>query len=693
MRKIWDIHGGIHPPENKLQSTQTPIATASIPPVLVFPLSQHIGAPAVPVVEVGQKVLKGEMIAEGNGFVSVPIHASTSGEIISIEDRAIAHPSGMSSRCIVLKADNKDEWVTLNSCDDFRTMEKTELLDRIRNAGIAGMGGAGFPSAVKLATTNNTTIDTLIINATECEPYITADDILMRERANEIVGGIQILQHIITPTKETVIGIEDNKPEAIAALQTATQDTNIEIAVFPTKYPSGGEKQLIEILTGKEVPAGGLPADIGIICQNVGTTAAIFQAISEGKPLISRITTVTGNAVETRGNFEVLLGTPVNYLLEQSQLRQDQCSRIIMGGPMMGFTLHDHSVPIVKTTNCLLAPTEDELPLPQPAQACIRCGLCAEACPVSLLPQQMYWFARGKEYEKLEAHNIMDCIECGACSYACPSQIPLVQYYRASKADIREMKQDAIKAEQSKARFEARQERIERQEAEKEAKRKARKAAAEAKAAGRIADGESDPIQAAIERAKAKKEKADPAQQAIEKAKSKRADKSPETPTRDSLEQALAAVDKRLKTAQEKLNQAKQENSDKITAFQTGVDKTQEKYDKAKQALDDFIKKNPDADSSKSKAEPLTGDAAQDAIAKALAKREAASSMSDEQRLENAVSSISKRIEKAKEKVKTGEQEQSEHLEILKESVAKLEGKLEDATQALNEYRENNGTA
>ncbi|MEP5764993.1 MAG: electron transport complex subunit RsxC [Halieaceae bacterium] len=509
MRKIWDFHGGVHPAENKLQSLQCDISSAGIPPQLTFPLSQHIGAPAEPIVEVGEKVRKGQKIAEARGFISVPVHASTSGTISAIEDRLIAHASGLSAPCIVLDSDGQDEWISHQGTEDYSKLEKAELLKIIRDAGIAGMGGAGFPTAVKLAVNPDAhKIQTLIINGTECEPYITADDVLMRERAADIIAGAEILRHILNPD-EVLIGVEDNKGAAAAALKGAVRNSgsSVEIVTFPTKYPSGGEKQLIEILTGKQVPSGGLPSELGIVCQNVGSVVAIYRAVVHGEPLISRITTVTGAAVAQAQNFEVLLGSPMSYLLQLAGFQPERCARLVMGGPMMGFTVADHEVPVVKTTNCLLAPTAEELPAPDPAQACIRCGLCAEACPASLLPQQLYWFARSREYEKLAAHNLFDCIECGACSYACPSHIPLVQYYRAGKAEVTQMRHDQAKSEHSRTRFEARQERLERDAAAKEAQRAARKQAAEERARQAASEGQedADPIQAAIERAQAKK--------------------------------------------------------------------------------------------------------------------------------------------------------------------------------------------
>jgi len=504
MRKIFGFHGGIHPPENKHQSVGAPIENAGIPEQLTIPLSQHIGAPASCIVRVGERVLKGQLIAEAKGFVSVPLHAPTSGVISAIENRVIAHPSGLSAPCIVIDTDGEERWIDHSGEPAYESVERSELLNRIRNAGITGMGGAGFPTAVKLTVGPDTNIETLILNGTECEPYITADDVLMRERAEQIIRGAMILRYILKP-KETIVGVEDNKPEGIAAMRAAAENTGIEIVSFPTKYPSGGEKQLIEILTGKQVPSGGLPSDIGVLCQNIGTAVAVANAIDKGEPLISRITTVTGEAVESPRNFEVLLGTPINFLLQKAGYQAEKNNRLIMGGPMMGFSTPQADVPVVKTSNCLLAPTENELPTPPPAQACIRCAMCAEACPASLLPQQLFWFSQGKEYEKLEDHKLFDCIECGACSYVCPSNIPLVQYYRSAKADILQARRDNEKSEQSRARFEAREERLVQQVAEREAKRAARKKAAEERAKKAASGDGEDPIQAAIERAKAKK--------------------------------------------------------------------------------------------------------------------------------------------------------------------------------------------
>ena len=673
MRKIFDFHGGIHPPENKDQSLQAPIKPAGVPPELIIPLSQHIGAPAETIVAVGDRVLAGQMIAEADGFVSVAKHASSSGIVVAIEDRKIAHPSGFTAPCVVIATDGKDEWIPLHAIDDYTTLERVELLQRIRTAGIAGMGGAGFPSAVKLSLQPETDIETLIINGTECEPYITADDILMRERADQIIDGVKVLRHLIDPA-ETLIGVEDNKPAGLAALRAAARGTGIDVVEFPTKYPSGGEKQLIEILTGKQVPSGGLPSQVGVVCQNLGSAVAIHDAVVHGRPLVSRITTVTGEAVSRPGNYEVLIGTPMSYLLELAGYDPDRNQRLIMGGPMMGFTVPDPAVPVVKTTNCILAPTEHELPTPPPAQACIRCGMCAEVCPVSLLPQQLFWFAQGKEFEKLEEHNLFDCIECGACSYACPSNIPLVQYYRASKAEILQLRKDHVKSEQSRIRFEARQERLEREEAEKEAKRAARKKAAEERAKqAASADGDEaaeDPIQAAIERARAKKA----AQQN---------GTTSETSPLEKLEQAVASTRKRLDTAVSKLNEAKETGSDLVDALQTGVDKTRAKLDKAEQALREHQASGNTQD--QAAAAESTTDPARLAIEKAMAARAAEAELSPEEKSRMQREKLEQRLAKARERLATGRAagEEDKILEALEATVARLEEKITDASEAL----------
>lgn len=480
---IFSFHGGIHPPENKAQSLQLPLGRPSLPSELILPLGQHIGQSSRPLVKVGDKVLKGETIAINNGFLSSFLHAPTSGTIAAIEERLIAHPSGLSDLCIILTPDGNETWTTLEPLNNWQNISKTDVLAYLSEMGIIGMGGAGFPTQVKLQGAHKNPLTHFIINAAECEPYITADDMLIREKTLELVLGIEMLQHLVE-ADNVIIGIEDNKPTAIAALKTVLTQRNskIQIAVVPTKYPSGGEKQLIQLLTGKEVPSGQYPADIGVLCQNVGTCVAVHDAITQGKPLISRFTTLTGDALKSPQNVEVLLGTPVEHLLEYADSEPKKLSRLIMGGPMMGYTLDSAAVPIVKTSNCILAASKKELPPPAPEQACIRCGMCEQACPASLLPQQLLWFSKSQEFEKAEHHNLFDCIECGACSYVCPSSIPLVQYYRHTKSSIREAREANVKSDLAKQRFEARKARQEAEAAEKEAKRLARQKAAPSKA-------------------------------------------------------------------------------------------------------------------------------------------------------------------------------------------------------------------
>ena len=552
--KTWNIPGGIHPPERKTLSNRTPIQPTPLPKRLILPLSQHIGAPAEPLVAVGERVLKGQKIADAAGFVSVAVHAPTSGTVTFIGPQPYPHASGMLAPAIVIEADGLDQWCALAPCADFRSLTAEVLLAKIRDAGINGLGGAGFPTAVKLTARPQQKIHTLILNGTECEPYITADDLLMRERASELVSGIDILAQLIQPD-EVLIGIEDNKPEAIAALRAALSERAYQLRVFPTKYPSGGEKQLIQILTGREVPAGGLPADIGILCQNVGTAVAVHDAVVLGRPLISRITTLTGEALARPMNVEALIGTPVAELLAFAGLDEQKLDRLIMGGPMMGVTLPALDVPLIKTCNCLLAPTRSELPPPPPALPCIRCGECALACPASLLPQQLHFFALGSEHEQLKAHNLFDCIECGACAYVCPSSIPLVQYYRAAKAEIRELEQKQQKAEHSKQRFELRQERLRREEERKEEERRARaEKAARAKAAQAEAAAAAPVVSAAPavnEDLKRLKIEASMAQVALKKAEKQLAQH--DTP---ELQAQVAELRAALETAQKALADA-----------------------------------------------------------------------------------------------------------------------------------------
>ena len=506
-QKFWTFPGGVHPDGRKHLSNQTAINILPLPKQLVIPVKQHIGTAGACLVSVGDKVLKGQTLTSSPHPFSVPVHAPTSGLVTAIEERTTAHPSGLPELCVVIEADGNDTWTELKPIADYQQQTKSSLISAICEAGIAGMGGAGFPTHIK--STPRKKVEFLVINGVECEPYITADDRLMREFAWQIRQGIDILSHLIEP-KVVIIAIEDNKPEAFKAMQQVCTDTPaIRVVQIPTKYPAGGEKQLIQVLTGREVPRTGLPADIGVMMFNVGTCYAIADAILHGKPLIQRVVTVTGEAVQKPQNVWALIGTPIEHLLSQAQyqLKKQKAPTVIMGGPMMGFTLPTVEVPVVKITNCLLVPAKKELNLSQRELACIRCSACADACPVSLLPQQMYWHSKALELDKAEEYNLFDCIECGACAYVCPSEIPLVHYYRKAKAQIRIQRDDKDKAEKSKQRFEARKARLEKEKQEREAKHT--KAAAARKQATQPAIGEDsgakDKVAAALARAKAKK--------------------------------------------------------------------------------------------------------------------------------------------------------------------------------------------
>ncbi|EPY1010244.1 electron transport complex subunit RsxC [Vibrio vulnificus] len=498
---LWDFPGGVHPAENKRQSNQQPLVHAALANEIVLPLKQHIGKPGNILVNVGDHVLKGQLLTQSNAGFTLPIHASTSGTITAIETRTVAHPSGLSEMCVVITPDGQDTWCEKQPVVDYSQQNSDYLLDVIRMAGISGMGGAGFPTAKKIQSGLGRT-EILIVNAAECEPYITADDKLLQEHAEEVLQGIEIVEHILQP-KLTIIGIEDNKPEAIKALEFAAQNKDIVIRVIPTKYPSGGEKQLIKVLTNKEVPAGGIPADIGILVQNVGSLYAIKRAVIDGEPMVNRVVTLTGNTFETPRNVWVPLGTPVHALLEQFGYQADKkLPRLIMGGPMMGFSLPHANVPITKTSNCILAPTRKEISPAGYEMECIRCGACAEACPASLLPQQLQWHAKAEEFDKCEELNLKDCIECGACAFVCPSEIPLVSYYRQAKAEIRTRAQEADAAERAKLRFEEKKARMER---EKEERENRFKKAAEDRRKEMKSTGGDDAIAAAIARVKAQK--------------------------------------------------------------------------------------------------------------------------------------------------------------------------------------------
>ena len=461
--KIWDFNGGIHPPEMKTQSNGTPLRQVPLAQRFVMPLKQHIGAQGELCVAEGQHVLRGQALTRGWGRM-LPVHAPTSGTVVAIAPHSTAHPSALAELSVIIDADGEDRWIEREGWQDYRSQSREALIERIHQFGVAGLGGAGFPTGNKLQGGGDK-IETLIINAAECEPYITADDRLMQDCAAQVVEGIRILAHILQPS-EVLIGIEDNKLQAISMLRAVLADArDISLRVIPTKYPSGGAKQLTQILTGKQVPHGGRSSDIGVLMQNVGTAYAVKRAIVDGEPITERVVTLTGEAVSRPGNVWARLGTPVRHLLNDAGFCPSADQMVIMGGPLMGFTLPWLDVPVVKITNCLLAPSATEMGEPQEEKGCIRCSACADACPADLLPQQLYWFSKGQQHDKATAHNIADCIECGACAWVCPSNIPLVQYFRQEKAELYAISQEEKRAAEAKARFEARQARLEREKA------------------------------------------------------------------------------------------------------------------------------------------------------------------------------------------------------------------------------------
>jgi electron transport complex protein RnfC len=687
--KVWELPGGIHPPQHKSQSLQLPLGDLPLPPVLVIPLNQHLGTPAQPVVQVGERVLAGQLIGAADGTFSANTHASTSGRVIAIEERAIPHPSGMNSESVVIEPDGKNEWIELTPCEDYRSFDRLTLLDKIRAAGVAGLGGAGFPTAVKLAPKSTQVIDTLILNGAECEPYITADDMLMQVRAAELVAGTLLLSHILHHPKNLLIGIEDNKPKAIAAVKAAVtgaaatdpEAASIQVVVIPTKYPSGGAKQLTQILTGREIPSGHHSADVGVICVNVATAAVAWRAVRFGEPLVSRITTVVGDALTSQRNVNVLLGTPISYVLAQHGFTLQQASRVVMGGPMMGFTLLDLAAPVIKTSNCILAPSTQELPEPQPAQACIRCGMCAEVCPASLLPQQLFWYAQAEDFERLESHNLFDCIECGACSYVCPSTIPLVQYYRAAKGSIRLHEIEKEKSDRSRQRFEFRQERIAKEEAEKEAKRLARQKAAE-------------------EAKKKLAEKAAEAAAAPQSAQPTAAVSAPTAATQVASDEQKAKLERMVSAAKNALefqqktlvpNKTNPVISDEqLVKQQVRIKQAELKLAEAEKKLAECAAQTNVIEPSAAliTATPAVAPAApavdmNDPVAAAIARAQAKLTMSPEDKARANLESLRARFAKAEEKVAAAKTEGSANLDALQQGAEKLQQKITEALAEL----------
>lgn len=486
--KLFSFKGGIKPDPQKTLSTQLPIAQAPLVSRYIVPLHQSVGGTPRPIVQVGDKVLKGQRLGDADGWVSAAVHAPTSGTVVEIGPYIIPHPSGLPTDCVVIEADGQDTWIERTPFD-MNGASTDAVREYLRDMGIVGMGGATFPSHVKLSLPSTKRIEALIINGAECEPFITCDDRLMREDAEEIIRGSLCFGQLLQ-AERILIGVEDNKPEAIAALQTAQQALNAAVSVItvPTIYPTGGAKELIRVLTGKEVPGSKRATDFGVQVFNVATVQSAWRAITLGEPLISRIVTVSG-AVDEPRNWSVPIGMPIASLIQLAKPRVES-DGVIMGGPMMGFRVPTTTAPVMKSTNSLIVHAPGLFP-PKPAELpCIRCGACATACPQELQPFELYWWSRASKFEQLERYKLFDCIECGCCDYVCPSHIPLVNYFRFAKSEIKAERREQQIADAARERFEfreARAEREKREKAERLAKANAARQAAEAAAAAAAA--------------------------------------------------------------------------------------------------------------------------------------------------------------------------------------------------------------
>ncbi|WP_337742697.1 electron transport complex subunit RsxC [Fusobacterium gonidiaformans] len=434
--KFFGFRGGVHPPENKLQTETFPVEKLEAPKMLYVPLLQHIGAPLDPLVAVGDQVLKGQKIADSQGFLTSPIHSPVSGTVKKIEERVF--PLMGTCKSIVIENDGQETWAELSKIENWETAEVKDLLAMIREKGIVGIGGASFPTHVKLNPPADTKIDTLLLNGAECEPYLNSDNRLMLENPSSIIEGVKIIKKILG-VSTAIIGIEENKPEAIANMKKAAEGTGIEIAPLKTKYPQGGEKQLIKAVLNREVPSGKLPSSVGVVVQNTGTAAAIYEGLVHGTPLIEKVVTVSGKAIATPKNVRIAIGTPFSYLLDACGVDREKVDKLVMGGPMMGMAQFSEEAPVIKGTSGLLALTTEETN-PYKPKACIGCGKCVSVCPMSLEPVMFARLAAFQQWEGLQHYHLMDCIECGSCAFICPANRPLTEAIKIGKAKLRSMK-------------------------------------------------------------------------------------------------------------------------------------------------------------------------------------------------------------------------------------------------------------
>lgn len=463
---------------HKEASTRQPLAHSPLPALALMPLNQHTGDPSQPCVEIGQRVRLGQAIARPQAGLSAWLHAPVAGRVLTIEPQPAPHLGGRETPAIVIENDGTD--AVCDDCvpiDDYTALAPDDLLVRIERAGIVGLGGAVFPTAAKLADRRRRPIDHLIVNGVECEPYISCDDALMRARPREVLKGVQVLLHVLDAPGAT-LAIEEDMPQALASMREAlahAADPRIEIRTLPAFYPAGGERQLVTALTGMEVPHDGLPVDLGIICQNVGTAAAVAQLVDTGMPLVRRVVTVTGEAVAEPCNVDVAIGTGLDRLIAERGGYVQPVERLIMGGSMMGLALPHDAMPVVKGTNCIIAAGPRDIRNRGVEMPCIRCGECARACPAGLLPQQLHWFARGEDLDELDRLGLADCIECGCCDQVCPSRIRLTRQFRLAKAAARLREDERARAAEARFRYEARERRLALEEQERKLRLEERK--------------------------------------------------------------------------------------------------------------------------------------------------------------------------------------------------------------------------